>query len=96
MNAEAHAAPRPLKALVIEDSELDAALLLEQLKAGGYAPAARRVDNADGLTEALDLVRRERAQPAAEIIRALLEAAHRFSEPGNPHQDDMTAVIIKL
>ena len=54
MNAEAHAAPRPLKALVIEDSELDAALLLEQLKAGGYAPASRRVDNADDLTDALE------------------------------------------
>lgn len=96
MNGDAHDSPRPLKALVIEDSELAATLLLEQLKAGGYAPAARRVDNADGLTEALDLVRRERAKPAAEIIHVLLGDAHRFSEPGNPHQDDMTAVIVKL
>ena len=29
-------------------------------------------------------------------VKTLLDAAHRFSEPGNPHQDDMTAVIIKL
>ena len=44
---------KPLKALVIEDSELDALLLLEQLKAGGYAPESRRVDNAKDLGEAL-------------------------------------------
>ncbi len=53
MNAPA-AAPKPLRVLVIEDSEVDALLLLEQLKAGGYAPAARRVDNAADLAEALD------------------------------------------
>jgi serine phosphatase RsbU (regulator of sigma subunit) len=46
-------APKPLKALVIEDSELDALLLLEQLKAGGYRPESRRVDNAEDLLAAL-------------------------------------------
>ena len=49
-----------------------------------------------GEQRALEVVRRERGKPSAEIIHALLDAAHRFSEPGNPHQDDMTAVIIKL
>ena len=44
---------KPLKALVIEDSELDALLLIEQLKAGGYAPESRRVDNARDLGDAL-------------------------------------------
>ncbi len=44
---------KPLKALVIEDSELDALLLIEQLKAGGYAPESRRVDNARNLGDAL-------------------------------------------
>ena len=53
MNAPA-AAPKPLRVLVIEDSEVDALLLLEQLKAGGYAPTARRVDNAADLAEALE------------------------------------------
>ena len=48
------AAPKPLRVLVIEDSEVDALLLLEQLKAGGYAPTARRVDNAADLAEALE------------------------------------------
>ncbi len=44
---------KPLKALVIEDSEIDALLLLEQLKAGGYSPESRRVDNAADLAGAL-------------------------------------------
>lgn len=44
---------KPLNALVIEDSDLDALLLLEQLKAGGYAPDSRRVDNAKDLGAAL-------------------------------------------
>ena len=48
------AVPRPLRVLVIEDSELDALLLLEQLRAGGYAPEARRVENAEGLQDALE------------------------------------------
>ena len=44
---------KPLKALVIEDSEIDALLLLEQLKAGGYEPESQRVDNARDLEAAL-------------------------------------------
>jgi phosphoserine phosphatase RsbU/P len=53
MSGNAPSAPKPLKALVIEDSEIDALLLLEQLKAGGYAPESRRVDNAKDLAGAL-------------------------------------------
>lgn len=53
MAAPAPSGSKPLKALVVEDSELDALLLLEQLKAGGYAPEARRVDNAQDLAGAL-------------------------------------------
>lgn len=45
---------KPLKALVIEDSEIDALLLLEQLKEGGYEPVSRRVDNAEDLANALE------------------------------------------
>lgn len=48
------AGAKPLKVLVIEDSETDALLLVEQLRAGGYAPAARRVDCAEDLVDALD------------------------------------------
>jgi phosphoserine phosphatase RsbU/P len=43
-----------LTALIIEDSEIDALLLQEQLKAGGYEVEARRVDNADDLAQALE------------------------------------------
>jgi phosphoserine phosphatase RsbU/P len=45
---------KSLKALVIEDSEIDALLLLEQLKGGGYDPVSRRVDNAEDLANALE------------------------------------------
>ena len=54
MSVAPAASPKPLKVLVIEDSEVDALLLLEQLRAGGYAPDARRVDNAEDLMAALD------------------------------------------
>ena len=53
MSSDATSTPKPLKALVIEDSEIDALLLLEQLKAGGYSPETIRVDNAKDLAGAL-------------------------------------------
>ncbi len=48
-----------------------------------------------GEARALEVVRRERARPAAEIIRALLDEARRFGETSEA-EDDMTAVVIKL
>jgi diguanylate cyclase (GGDEF)-like protein len=45
---------RPLRLLLVEDSENDAALLIEHLKQGGYDPHHSRVDNAKALSEALD------------------------------------------
>ena len=44
----------PLKALIIEDSESDALLLLAYLRHGGYEPQFRRVDNAADLADALN------------------------------------------
>ena len=44
---------------------------------------------------ALEIVRRDRAKPAAEIIQALMNEVRRFSVPDSPNQDDMTAVIVK-
>ena len=81
MSAAPAVAPKPLKVLVIEDSEVDALLLLEQLRAGGYAPDARRVDNAEDLMDALDkqkwdLIFSDHAMPrfssteALEIVRS--------------------------
>src|SRR5687768_14009466 len=43
----------PLKALIVEDSEEDAELLLFALNKAGYAPTARRVDNAREMEAAL-------------------------------------------
>lgn len=43
----------PLNALVVEDSEDDARLLVRELKKGGYELSHERVETADGLREAL-------------------------------------------
>ncbi|CAN5696438.1 hypothetical protein BH24ACT20_BH24ACT20_17910 [soil metagenome] len=39
---------RPLRVLLIEDSENDAMLLLRELRRGGYQPFCRRVDTQEG------------------------------------------------
>ena len=45
---------RPLRLLLVEDSENDAALLIEYLRQGGYQPDHLRVDSARRLSEALE------------------------------------------
>ena len=66
---------KPLKALIIEDSEIDALLLQEQLKEGGYNPDACRVDNARDLQEALtrkwDIVFSDHNMPQFNSTEAL-------------------------
>ena len=47
----------PLRALLVEDSPEDAALLLRCLKRAGYAPTSTRVETAEGMHEALDRAR---------------------------------------
>jgi DNA-binding response OmpR family regulator len=44
----------PLRVLVVEDSEDDAALLLLELRRGGYDVSHERVDTASAMTAALD------------------------------------------
>ncbi|MBX3023964.1 PAS domain S-box protein [bacterium] len=44
---------KPLRVLLIEDSEADAELLLRELRRGGYETAWRRVDTATDLADAL-------------------------------------------
>lgn len=72
---------RPLRLLLIEDSDDDAALLLRELKRVGFKPSVRRVETAEELTAALeaevfDLVLcdyslpRLNAPAALEIVRA--------------------------
>ncbi len=48
-----------------------------------------------GVTRALDVVRRERHRPSAEIIAALFDAVRQFTD-GTGLQDDLTAIIIKV
>jgi PAS domain S-box-containing protein len=75
---------KPIKTLIIEDSELDALLLVEHLKAGGYEPKPHRVDNADDLRDALreqdwDIVFSDHNMPqfssqaALEMVRSTLD-----------------------
>jgi signal transduction histidine kinase len=45
---------RPLRVLLVEDSELDAALMLRALERGGFAPESQRVDSAEAMIRALD------------------------------------------
>lgn len=78
---------KPLKALVIEDSEIDALLLLEQLKAGGYSPDSRRVDNAKDLEAALkdqkwDIIFSDHNMPRFSSTAALKQV--RASNPDVP------------
>ena len=46
--------PTPLRALIVEDQEDDALLLVRELTRGGFDVHHRRVDAADALTRALD------------------------------------------
>jgi len=44
---------KPLRILVIEDSEDDAIHLIRELRRGGYEPFYERVDSADAMSSAL-------------------------------------------
>ena len=44
---------RPLRVLVVEDSEFDARMLVGLLKAGGFNPTFKRVETASQMDEAL-------------------------------------------
>jgi CheY-like chemotaxis protein len=43
----------PLRALILEDSEFDARVMVQALRAGGYEVEARRVETAAAMEEAL-------------------------------------------
>src|SRR5215210_7952849 len=54
MVAERQEIPAPLRALLVEDSEDDALLLLRELRRGGYEPEYERVDTPEVMRRALD------------------------------------------
>ena len=67
---------KPLRVLLIEDSEDDADLLLHELRRGGYDPAWRRVDTAPALVAALgdqewDVVTCDYVMPQFSALAAL-------------------------
>jgi two-component system, cell cycle sensor histidine kinase and response regulator CckA len=75
-HAAVQAETMPLRALIIEDSEEDADLIVLELKRGGYEPACRRVDSADGMTKALaehdwDIVLSDFSMPRFSVMEAL-------------------------
>jgi two-component system sensor histidine kinase EvgS len=45
---------KPLKVLIVEDSEQDVALLLRELQKSGYSPVHRRVETAGEMSDALE------------------------------------------
>lgn len=45
---------KPVRVLVVEDSEDDAALLIQELRRGGYEPVFMRVETGDNFIKALD------------------------------------------
>ncbi len=66
----------PLRALLIEDSENDAELLLLTLRRGGYAPEYERVETPEGLNDALarqawDIIISDYAMPCFNGVQAL-------------------------
>ncbi len=66
----------PLRVLIVEDSEDDSALLLLELRRGGYDPTWRRVETAAGMTGALtesswDLVIADYRMPSFSALDAL-------------------------
>src|SRR5713226_5155882 len=66
----------PLRALIVEDSEDDATLLLLELRRGGYKPIWERVDASDAMTEALavqawDIIFADYAMPQFSAPSAL-------------------------
>ncbi len=67
---------KPLRALIVEDSERDTALLVRELQKAGYDPTHRRIETAPEMTDALnrqewDIVLSDYVLPAFSGLAAL-------------------------
>jgi two-component system cell cycle sensor histidine kinase/response regulator CckA len=71
---------RPLRALLVEDSEDDAALVVRQLERGGFAVVTRRVESADEMEAALaeqwDVVLSDFSMPSFTGLEAFRMLRH--------------------
>jgi signal transduction histidine kinase len=76
--------PKPLNVLMVEDDERDAALLLRELRRGGYDPVSQRVETREDLRAALekrawDIVLSDYSMPrfgAPEALSIVRENGH--------------------
>ena len=69
-------ASKPLRILIVEDSEIDTELLLRELRRGNYHPTFERVETAAAMTAALeqktwDLVVADFSMPKFNALAAL-------------------------
>ena len=76
MNLAQKTTGKALRALIVEDSEKDAALLVRVLRDGGYAPTVECVDNAAALQAALrehawDIIFSDHDMPGFDSLGAL-------------------------
>jgi CheY-like chemotaxis protein len=67
---------KPLRVLIIEDSEDDAVLLLRELRSGGYEPSFLRIETPEAMRSALqnpdwDIVLSDYVMPKFSGIAAL-------------------------
>src|SRR2546422_35570 len=92
---------RPLRVLIVEDSEADTVLLMRALERGGFAPAFERVETSEAMKEALqlkgwDVILADHAMPQFSAPEALeLLKQHGLDVPFvivSGHIDEETAV----
>jgi hypothetical protein len=66
--------PRPLRVLIVEDSENDTLLLLRELERGGYEPNYERVETAEAMERLGGTLGVQTAQGSGTTIHARIPA----------------------